>query len=529
MMMKKRLITLVYILLIVFSSNILLAVNAGSDTLKCSSISAEKLLNLKTVWSGSGNAASLAFFDFDSHFGEAYFGFNTANGDYRLFQAPDHSNQYGFYSNGYVKHGNWKFYGNFNYFDIQEKNIKWVDMIEPYNGNPYTVGDSIGGNYWKEYFKMQGKVAYSLNNLISLGFDVRYDAGIGTKRKDPRPENTITNFDIRPGFVLNFDKIKLGANFRYQGEKEDVEFNLVTSNHYSIFYFKGLGAFTSEASTASGLNDSYTVSNLYGGSVQLAFDTKLFKNYTSVNFDKKVTDIQRGVSDPLQIALVDNYITDGNSVFLFGSGDKKISRLEIGYLKQKIYGLEPVVEPKLQQVTYQWSTVAKYTLFWNEASEYKVSYSFYNLFDTGSINWGAKINGKVRSDKTTYYFVPEYNKQAYNQLVLDALFEKGFLCNKWESIFSLNGGYRKSFDNLLEVAKDVNLLQNVRTDFISRDFNYNTSGLWQIGANAKVGREVSINHSSVQLFLEAGCKMMVSDLPGDPKWNISEVKLGMNF
>ena len=527
--MKKRLITLVYILLIVFSSNILKAVNSGDDTIKCSSLSAEKLLNLKTVWSESSNAASLTFFDFNKRFGEAYFGFNSGNGDYRLFQAPDHSSQYGFYSNGYVKHGNWKFYGNFNYFDIQEKDIKWVDMIEPYNGNPYSVGDSIGGNYWKEYFKMQGKVAYSLNKLISLGFDVRYDAGIGTKRKDPRPENTITNFDILPGVVLNFNKIKLGANFRYQGMKEDINFNLVTSNHYSIFYFKGLGSYTSEASTASGLNDSYTESTLYGGSFQVAFDTKLFKNYTSVNFDKKVTDIQRGASDPLQIALVDNYLTNVNSVFLFGTDEKRINRLELGFLNQKIYGQEPVVEPKLQQVTYQWSTVAKYTLYWNEASEFNVNYSHYSLFDSGIINWGAKINGKVRSDKTTYYFVPENNKQEYKQFVVDALLEKGFVCKNWESLFSLNGGYRKSFDNVLTVVSDQKLLGNVRTDFIYKDFSYNTAGLWQVGANAKVGRQVSINHSPVQIFLQAGYKVLVSDLPGDPKWNISEVKLGMNF
>ncbi|MCX6221016.1 MAG: hypothetical protein NTZ69_08500 [Bacteroidia bacterium] len=527
--MKKRLTIPVYMLLIVFSSNTLMAVNSGSDTLKCSSLSAEKLLNLKTVWSESSNAASLAFFDFDGHFGEAYFGFHNANGDYRLFQAHDQSNQYGFYSNGYMKQGDWKFYGNFNYYNAQEKDIKWVDMIEPYNGNPYSVGDSIGGNYWKEYFKMQGKVAFSLNKLISLGFDVRYDAGVGTKRKDPRPTNTITNFDIRPGVVLNFDKIKLGANFRYQGEKEDLDFNLVTGNHYSIFYFKGLGVYTSEASTAVGLNDSYTESNLYGGSVQIAFHTRLFKNYTSVNFDKKVTDIQRGASDPLQIALVDNYITDVNSVFLFGSNEKKINRLELSYLKQKIYGLEPVVEPKLQQVTYQWSTVAKYTLYWNEASEYNVNYSYYNLFDAGSINWGAKINGKVRSDKTTYYFVPEYNKLEYNQFAVDALLEKGFVCKKWESLFSVNGGYRKSFGNILEVVTDKKLLESVRMDFINKDFNYNTSGLWQVGANAKVGREVSINHSPIQVFLEAGYKMVVSDLPGNPKWKIAEVKLGMNF
>ncbi|HBL76901.1 MAG: hypothetical protein A2W90_00955 [Bacteroidetes bacterium GWF2_42_66] len=507
----------------------LTAVNSDSDTLKSSSLSTEKLLNLKTVWSESSNAASLTFFDFDGHFGSVYFGFNNAQGDYRLFQAPDQSSQYGFYSNGYVKEGKWKFYGNFNYYNAQEKNIKWTGVIEPYNENPYTVGDSIGGNYWKEYFKMQGKGAFELNRLVSLGFDIRYDAGVGTKRKDPRPTNIITSFDVRPGVVFNLDKIKIGTNFRYQGGKEDINFEKVTDNKFDIFYFKGLGTFSSETSTASGFNDSYTISNLYGGSLQFTFDTEFIRNYTSANFDKKVTDIKRGASDPLQIALVDNYITDINSVFLFGSNDKKINRLGLNYVRQKIYGQEPVVEPKLLQVTYQWSTVAKYTLYWNEASNYNVNYSYYDFTDTDHINWGAKINCTVSSDKTTYYFVPEYNKLSYNQFVVDGLLEKGFVWNKWESLFSANGGYRMSFDNSLEIVTDEKLLENVRTDFINQDFNYYTSGLWQIGASVKIGRQISINHSPVQFFLDAGYKLMVSDLPGDLNWEILELKLGMNF
>jgi hypothetical protein len=268
---------------------------------------------------------------------------------------------------------------------------------------------------------------------------------------------------------------------------------------------------------------------LYGGSVQFAFDTKLFRNYTSANFDKKVTDIQRGASNPLQIALVDDYITGVNSVFLFGSIDKIINRLELRYNSQLMYGLEPVVEPKLQQVTYQWSTVAKYTLYWNEAFEYNVNYAHYNLDDAGGINWGAKINCKVGSDKTTYYFVPEYNKQEYTQFTLDAILEKGFTRTEWESIFSVNGGYRKSFDNRLEVITDKKLLESVRTDFLNQDFNYNTAGLWQVGAVAKVGRQLLTNHAPVRIFLEAAYKMLVSDLPGDLKWKIAEVKLGMNF
>jgi hypothetical protein len=116
---------------------------------------------------------------------------------------------------------------------------------EPYNDNPYTVGDSIGGNYTKEYFNMVGKGAFSLNEKLSFGFDVNYSTGVGAKRKDPRPENTITTFDFIPGIIYSFNKIKLGLNFRYQGSTEEIDFSSVTSKTNYLFHFKGLGVYTS--------------------------------------------------------------------------------------------------------------------------------------------------------------------------------------------------------------------------------------------------------------------------------------------
>lgn len=523
--MRTKFFISLIVLLNIFSSNSLSAASTGSDSLKCSSLSSETILKLKTIWSGSDNAASLQFFDFDGHFGEVYAGYHAADGEYRLFQSPSKSHTYGFYSNGYVKEGKWKFYGNFNYHNSLGEKIKWVSVMEPYSGNPYTVGDSIGGDYWKEYFTMEGKISHSLSDRLAWGLDIKYDAGVGTKRKDPRPDNTITNFDIRPGIVLSFDKLKFGGNFRYQGGKEDIAFELVSGKKFDLFYFNGMGVFSSTIER----DPRFAISNLYGGSLQVVFDSESIKNYTSASFDKKVTDIKRGKFDPLQIALVDNYSTEINSDFIFGSNNLRINRLGLNYLSTKIYGQEPVVKPELMQVTYQWSTVAKYTLFWNESSQYKLSYSFSKLHDADHMNWGARIEGSVYSDKTKYYFVPEYNQQEFNQFSIDGLFEKGMLFGQWETLFSIGGAYRSSFDNSLEIVSDETLLKTVNTDFVTQDFQYNTAGLWQIGASAKVGKQILINQSPVQLFMDAGYKLTVSDLPGDLKWKMVEFKLGMKF
>lgn len=482
-------------------------------------------MNLNTVWSESSNAASLVFFNFDGHLGNAYFGLNNAEGEYRLFQEPELSNLYGFYTNGYVKQGKWKFYGNFNYSNEIGKSIKWIDVMEPYSDNPYVIGDSIGGNFIKEYFKMQGKGAYELSKLISFGFDVKYIAGVGTKRKDPRPVNTITSFDFRPGIVFNLNKFKIGANFRYQGGKEDIDFQTVTDKNFDLFYFKGLGVYSSTIE----LDSRYTSMNLFGGGLQFAYENNSFRNMTSVNFDEKITDIKRGKTYPLQIVLLDSYYTDVSSTFIFGPSIKKINKLEVFFHNKRIYGQEPVVEPKLEQVSYQWSTAAKYTLYWDEANEYGLNYSSYKLVDNKHINWGVEFSGKVTSDETTYYFVPEYNRQNLNRFILDALIEKGFMFNTSEFVVSLNGGYINSFDSSLEVVEDEKLVATVNTDFINHDFEYYNSGLWQVGASAKIGKTISIYQSPIQIFLDAGYKLMVSDQPGNPEWKIFEVKLGMNF
>jgi hypothetical protein len=511
-------------LAILFATSSLLYANGNDSIQQNTSLSSEKILHLKTIWSGSTNAAGLHFFDIQNKIAKAYINFNHEEGDFHLFQQEQEKNELGFFTNGYLNFNKWVFYGDFNYFKQSCESVKWVDVLEPYTDNPYILGDSVGGMYFKEYFKMRGKAAYQINEMLTFGFDVKYKAGVGARRKDPRPSNEITSFDILPGLVFNFNKIKLGANLRYESGKEDISLNTVTDYIYNFYHFKGLGAFTLSNEKDVRSNES----NLFGGGLQFNFSGNKITNLTEVNFHRKATDIKRGKIYPLQVVLLEKFNTSLTSIFMFSPSEKAVNKLTLHFNDKHIYGHEPVVEPKLEQVSYQWSTIAKYTLYWHNEQEFGVDFSYYKLIDTDHFNWGSKVSGKVVTSNSSYYFVPEANKQTLNYFVFDGTIEKEFQAKLNTIILSLDGSYRKGFNSSLEIVNEETLLENVNTDFVEHDFDYYNSQLLQFGGSVKFGRMVNIYNSPVQLFLSANYKQLISKMNNTNR-DIFSLKLGMNF
>lgn len=497
------------------------------DSLKrlSASLSTEKIMLMRSSWSESSNAASLSFDEFGKRMAKAWLGYKNETGDYALFQEPEELNRYGFYTNGYSAIGKWKFFGNFNYYNETSKRIRWVDVIEPFNGNPYTVGDSVGGNYWKEYYIMEGKSSLMLNKHLSVGLDLKYKGGVGTKRKDPRPLNVITDFEFSPGIIWSAGRVKLGTSFRIVSGKEDIEFSSVTDRKFDLFYFRGLAAFSSTTEE----DGRYCETTLLGGGVQCNISGEFLENFTSLHFNKQTTDIKRGDTYPLQIVLLDNYSTEASSVFLFNPEEKNISRLKLFYNYRKAYGQEPVVEPKLEEVSWQWSTAAKYTLYWQSGSDIGIGYSFYKVRDPHHFVWGGSLSGKYVTDETTYYFVPEFNRQEINQFFLDGSFEKNFLSGKNQLVVALNGSYRWSPSHSLEIVELETLREKVQLKFLQHDYDYRVANLWEAGIMVNYGREINLSNLPVQFFIEAGCRTITADFLNHTNRNFLQINAGINF
>ncbi|MCF6358417.1 MAG: hypothetical protein L3J54_11480 [Draconibacterium sp.] len=517
-------ITIFFIVTFIVAATNLLFAGAPDSLRQQTSFSSEKILNLKTVWSGSANPASLQFFDIQQKIGKAYLNFNNESGDFHRYRQEKTFNEIGFFTSGYVTLDKWKFYGNFNYSNSKNEGINWTDVLNPYDDNPYILADSVGGTYHKEYFTMQGKASWQIDNMLTFGVDINYNAGVGARRKDPRPKNITTTFDISPAIIFSFNKIKLGANFSYQTSKEDIEISTVTDSIYSFFNFKGLGAY----SVSTEKDNRSHESNLFGGGIQIGFNGNKLNNLTEVNFYRKSTDIKRGVSFPLQVVLLEKYSTNVTSTFMFLRDVKTINKLKIYFADKHIYGHEPVVEPKLEQYSYQWSTLAKYTLYWHIEQKYGLGYSYFKLIDANHLNWGGTISGEVTTIQSTYYFVPETNEQTLNYFNLKGSFEKEFLGKSNTLVLSVNGSYQKGFNSSYKIVNDKILLETVNTEFVAHDFNYYNAQLVKLGGAFQFGRMIKLYKSPVQLFLTGEYKRLISQMNSTNR-NIFELKLGMNF
>jgi len=494
----------------------------NGDTLSCTSMSTEKIMLLKSAWSGSSNAAVLSLLSCGKRVAKAGMVYKNDYGDYRFFQEPETSNLYGFYTNGFTSLGPWRFYGNFGYYNETGENVRWVDVLEPSVNTPYTVGDSIGGNYWKEYYIMEGKSTVMLGRNVSAGVGIKYKGGVGTKRKDPRPLNTLTDFELSPGIIWTTGRFRLGAGFRMESGKEDIEFSSVNDRKYDLFYFRGLGAFT--ATTEE--DGRYRETTLLGGGIQAGFTGKSLENYTDLHINRQTTDIKRGDTYPLQMVFLDSWSTEASSVFLIHPEGNNIKRLSLFYRHVRQYGQEPVVEPKLQEISWQWSTAAKYTLYWQKQSNYGLSYSYYKVRDPHHFFWGGSVTGKFVSDEITYYFVPEYNRQRIDQLYLDASFEKNFLTGKNQLVASLSSGYRTSPFHRLEVVADEKLREKVQLEFLEHDYDYQITGLWEAGVQLNYGREIQLSGFHFQWYVETGYKRVSADRTVR---NLFQIQTGINF
>lgn len=490
-----------------------------------SSLSSEKILHLKTLWSESENAAGLWFFDLNNQIRKASLNFHRGNGSYHRFQEEQEQNKYGFYTNGYALLKNWKFYGDFNYYGQKDKDTKWVDVLVPYNDNPYTLGDENGGKYVKEYFNMSTKGAWQVKQKLNIGFEVNYQTGVGARRKDPRPENKTTSFNIKPGIIYTANKLNFGLNFRFQTAKEDITFENVTDSIYTYYHFKGLGAFTGSQEEDERTHESI----LIGGGIQFGFNGNKIRNLTEINFYRKETDIKRGETYPLQVVLLEKFKTDVTSTFFINNTKTTINKLKLFFSDKHIYGHEPVVEPQLLQESYQWATVGKYTLYWYQENRFGLNYSYYKLHDNNHINWGASLNGDITTSQTTYYFIPEKNEQQLNYFTINAAFEKEFITQPTDIVVSFNGGIQKGFNSSLEFVNDEPLLETVNTEFVQHDFDYFNERLLQFGAGIQFGKKVHLYKSSAQLFLSSEFNRQVSQMNSTTNRNSFTIKLGINF
>ncbi len=237
-------------------------------------------------WLTSANAAGLGTLQPDrTSVIEA--DFNKEDGGIAPSYGSDNSLQAGLSTESFVRISDKvAFKGMLSYSFFNGQNMGGQTLLNPsYNPvnfvetNPDNTGTKV-----REFFAMEGGIAYSFNEKWSLGFNFEYETGYSAKRKDPRPFSNWMYMDMTfggryaptPGFSV-------GLNAEYRRTNEHVGGSIYGTTDKSYFIMTDYGGYfgTSEMMDNNANNIFECGSNItngrpmfnqfIGGALQLTF------------------------------------------------------------------------------------------------------------------------------------------------------------------------------------------------------------------------------------------------------------------
>ena len=122
------------------------------------------LLSMQYIWLHTSNP--VAYLNVKSNPMNGQISYNHISGNYKYISDPQSMNRGNIAVEGFKKVNKLQFYGSFSY-DISKLNEqRWKNVLMPSTGNPFILGDSIGGNYDNETFEIKGIVTSSFNEKL---------------------------------------------------------------------------------------------------------------------------------------------------------------------------------------------------------------------------------------------------------------------------------------------------------------------------------------------------------------------------
>lgn len=174
------------------------------------------------------------------------------------------------------------FYGRMNYSYFKGKDMGGQILMDPYY-NPINFLESVDtttGTKTLEEYTLEGAMAYSLNDRLTLAGKVSYQSADYAKRKDPRSYNQWMDLDASVGarYSLADGKTAFGVSLNYVKTVETVAEKLFGTIDRQYYCFIDYGASFGKVEVIDGDNGYLSVSNerpmfnqFFGGSAQAEF------------------------------------------------------------------------------------------------------------------------------------------------------------------------------------------------------------------------------------------------------------------
>lgn len=233
------------------------------------------------IGTNSNNSGLLQTIDFQN-LGESYLYYQHIGGKFKHPMLAKESSHYGFSSERYQKLKEWKLYGKFDLDLGKETEVPHTAQLNPLRLNPYVIVDSLSGNWNKQTYGIEAKVASPLwEGRYAVGLGLKYKVETGARQRDPRPENTTNRLELKPSFMYKHnERHTFGVGGIYQSFVEDFTItNINNSQVHNLYKLIGLGEYVSSAPilmSSSGPTRRYS-GDLFGGSVQYLYTSNNFK------------------------------------------------------------------------------------------------------------------------------------------------------------------------------------------------------------------------------------------------------------
>ncbi len=171
-------------------------------------------------------------------------------------------NKFKFRANSFSKDTTQLYYGKAIYGKWNDGGYKWNTVADVGTLQPYIIADTIGGKMYNEKYFFSGGYAKRFSK-ISLGAFTSYRAMTAYKKKDPRPNNTVSDLNVRLGSAWEMStKYTLGLDIHFNKYQQDQHIAVYRDGGGAmLYYLRGLGVADERFSTV--ITDNSSSSNKY--------------------------------------------------------------------------------------------------------------------------------------------------------------------------------------------------------------------------------------------------------------------------
>ncbi|GAA0882034.1 hypothetical protein GCM10009120_06310 [Sphingobacterium siyangense subsp. cladoniae] len=230
--------------------------------------------------------------------GNTTLGYFYEGGDFRHPFTGKSKQGLNFSTEKFQRSGDWTLYGRFDFTTLKEKELAYASLVNPFTDNPYQLVDSLKGDWNKQFYTMDLKVASPsfAGGRMRAGLDLSYQVATGARQMDPRSLDTENKIQLAPNISYKISKRhQLGLAAIYNYQKNDL--NLVRANgsqQYNVYKLLGLAEYlgASPFIMTADMDRSY-LAHAYGSELSFRYTADQFSWLLSGSYlrhEEKATD-----------------------------------------------------------------------------------------------------------------------------------------------------------------------------------------------------------------------------------------------